>query len=236
MNIAVFGATSEIGVHFIKSKINYFNHLILIGRNCDKLEQLVVDLKSPEKLLSFVLSDATDSVQMKKCIDIVFNQNFTIDTALYLIGYNNPSDFLNTSKEDFDEILKINLYSSFYFLSNILKKTKKTHLIVLSSTSGLEGYPSNSAYSAAKHGIIGLAKSIQSEYPNVLINVICPGLIKSESTIKNIYKQSENTNESCSDILLRLKKQNEWIELKDITDAVFTLITDTSEMELICRI
>lgn len=233
MNIAIFGATSEIGSSFIKTKSAYFKQAVLIGRNEAKLNNLLKELESKNNYFTYILKDATNSLQIKAAIDFLYNQPFELDVALFLIGYNKPDSFGNISEVSFNKILRTNLYSCFYFLKHILNKSEKTKIVILSSTSGLKGFPSNVPYGAAKHGIIGLVTSLKAEKPNVSIKIICPGLINTKSLKKNIEKQSKNSKEPYNEIIKRLSINNKWLEINEISESILEAIMSDNDKIII---
>ncbi len=87
---------------------------------------------------------------------------------------------LECSEEEFDAIVNVNLKGAFYglkYVGNEMLKTGGGSIVNTASLGGVVGLPTLGAYSATKHAIIGLTKTIAGEYgrENLRINAIAPG-------------------------------------------------------------
>ena len=91
--------------------------------------------------------------------------------------------------EEWNNVIKLNLTSSFLITKNIIKKmlkNKKGKIINITSVVGHTGNVGQANYAASKAGLIGMSKSLAQEYgkKNITVNCISPGFIKSEMTDK----------------------------------------------------
>jgi NAD(P)-dependent dehydrogenase (short-subunit alcohol dehydrogenase family) len=87
---------------------------------------------------------------------------------------------LDCSEEEFDAIVNVNLKGAFYGLKYVVNEMLKTgggSIVNTASLGGIVGMPTLGPYSATKHGIVGLTKTIAGEYgrDHIRINAIAPG-------------------------------------------------------------
>lgn len=84
--------------------------------------------------------------------------------------------------EHWDRVLKVNLYAVFHLSKRALPHLLATrgNIVNMASTAGLAGVPYSPAYSASKHGVIGLTRSMAVEFADrgVRVNAVCPGSVR----------------------------------------------------------
>ena len=102
----------------------------------------------------------------------------------------------NLSDEAFDECMKWNVYSTFWGIRKALQlmlPQKWGRIINISSMEGKHGKPVLTAYTAAKHAVNGMTKSIAREVgtEGITVNAICPGLIITDIVKDNGPKTAE---------------------------------------------
>jgi NAD(P)-dependent dehydrogenase (short-subunit alcohol dehydrogenase family) len=86
----------------------------------------------------------------------------------------------NTPFDEFDNVIRTNLYGTFYCMKYQLPHMTKQHygaIVNTASTAGLAASPFLPAYTASKHGVVGLSRTTAVDYAalGVRINVLCPG-------------------------------------------------------------
>lgn len=97
--------------------------------------------------------------------------------------------------EDWDKVISVNLSGVFYGMKYQIKamlENGKGNIINMSSILGTVGFAQAGAYTAAKHGVLGLTKTAALEYgtQNIRINAICPGFIKTPLLDKSLNEES----------------------------------------------
>ena len=90
-----------------------------------------------------------------------------------------------TSTDDWDEMMAVNARGPFLVCREsipYLKKQKTSWIINISSVVGVKGYANQSAYSASKHALMGMTKSLAREVKDdgIRVHAICPGAVDTE--------------------------------------------------------
>lgn len=106
-------------------------------------------------------------------------------------------------------------------------------LIAIASTAGLRGYPYVSAYSAAKHAVVGLTKSVALELAKtgVTTNAICPGFVNTpmvQSAIDNIVATTGRSAAEAADALIAGNPQKRLIEPVEVAESALWLASDAA--------
>jgi NAD(P)-dependent dehydrogenase (short-subunit alcohol dehydrogenase family) len=131
----------------------------------------------------------------------------------------------------FDKVLKLNLEAPAYAMRRAVKQFEKQGggvIINIASVGGLFGCRGGAAYTASKHGLIGLTKNTAYMYANknIRCNAICPGSIKKEADREEFIDQ---LNESGRDIATKgLSLMDRPGESDEIADVALFLASNSS--------
>ena len=110
-----------------------------------------------------------------------------IDVLVNNAGITKDNLLIRMKKEDFDDVINVNLVGTFNVTKNvvpIMMKQRSGRIINISSVVGVSGNSGQANYSASKAGIIGFTKSLAKELGsrNVLVNAVAPGFIETQMT------------------------------------------------------
>lgn len=126
-----------------------------------------------------VYADVTNESEVKAMFDEVHKQFGKIDVLVNNAGIALKQMVCDTTLEQWRKIIDTNLTGAFLLskcaLSDMMYSSGK--IINVSSVYGICGGSCESAYSAAKAGVIGLTKAMAKEYTNININCVCPGAV-----------------------------------------------------------
>ena len=134
-----------------------------------------------------------------------------------------------------DQIIAINLTSAFHAIRAavpIMKAQGRGRIINIASAHGLVASPFKSAYVAAKHGIVGLTKTVALETAEagVTCNAICPGYVKTplvEAQIADTAKARNMTPEQVMrDVILDAQPTKKFVEFDQLAGLMLYLASD----------
>jgi NAD(P)-dependent dehydrogenase (short-subunit alcohol dehydrogenase family) len=127
--------------------------------------------------------DVRDEVQ----IGAYFSKLERLDVLIANAGLTRDGAAVNLSAADFDEVVDTNLRGAFLCARAALKlmvRQRSGHIVLIGSRAARHGTRGQSAYAAAKAGLIGLAQSLAKEYGarNIRCNVVLPGFMETKMT------------------------------------------------------
>ncbi|MFM2150217.1 MAG: D-beta-hydroxybutyrate dehydrogenase [Pseudomonadota bacterium] len=140
-------------------------------------------------------------------------------------------------EEQFDRIIAINLVSNFHAIKAALPGMKAKgwgRIINVASAHGLVASPFKTAYVAAKHGVVGLTKSVALEVARtgVTCNAICPGFVRTplaEAQVAPLAaKHGVPEEKALTDFLLDRQPTKKWVEVEEIAEAAMFLVGPNS--------
>jgi 3-oxoacyl-[acyl-carrier protein] reductase len=132
-------------------------------------------------------SHAGDFAQCETFVNEVLQKFGTVDVCVNNAGISKDNLLLRMNKEQWDEVIDVNLSSVFNMTKQVIRpmmKAKKGSIINMSSIIGIRGNAGQSSYAASKAGIIGFTKSVAHELGsrNIRCNAIAPGFIETDMT------------------------------------------------------
>ena len=186
INVILTGATGGIGSAILDKLYSTNAKILATGTNQSKLDNInkkyenVITKKfdiSNHELIEKFIDECNDQLENK--IDVLINNaGITLDNLS-----------IRMKDEDWNNVLNLNLTSSFMITKHVIKKmlkNKKGKIVNITSVVGHTGNLGQSNYTASKAGLIGMSKSLALEYAkkNININCISPGFIKTAMTDK----------------------------------------------------
>ncbi|MDW0194593.1 MAG: SDR family oxidoreductase [Nitrososphaeraceae archaeon] len=158
-------------------------NLIICSRNQNEIDSVVKEIKSfgNDRILAREC-DVSVSSQVNRVVNEALDIYGRIDVLINNAGISYVKKLIDTTEEEWDNTLDINLKGSYRFSKAIVPHMIKHNygvIINVSSGAGKIGFEDISAYCASKFGMIGLTKSLAREVNNYNIRAmtICPGQV-----------------------------------------------------------
>ncbi len=196
MNKVAFitGGTRGIGKQIaIKLASSGFDIALNYRVENEELKNTVSDIEKNGVRCLAVKGDVTSFSDAEQMVKEIFEKYERIDVLVNNAGITKDNLFIRMKKEDFDDVINVNLVGTFNVTKNVVPimiKQKYGRIINISSIVGISGNAGQANYSASKAGIIGFTKSLAKELGarNILVNAIAPGFI--ETNMTSVLKDS----------------------------------------------
>jgi NAD(P)-dependent dehydrogenase (short-subunit alcohol dehydrogenase family) len=193
---AVTGGSAGIGRGIAEAFLAEGAKVAIMARNAGKAEAMLAEINAGDDLI-FIQGDAMDQQSVEHFVTHTAERFGQIDILVNNAGgAGDLQPVASLSDEAFDECMKWNVYSTFWGIRKALQlmlPQKWGRIINISSMEGKHGKPVLTAYTAAKHAVNGMTKSIAREVgtEGITVNAICPGLIITDIVKDNGPKTAE---------------------------------------------
>jgi 3-oxoacyl-[acyl-carrier protein] reductase len=173
--------------------------IVLVDLIEDDLARTAAEIRElTRKVLTFV-ADVREHKRAAEIVADVDAQWGRIDVLFNNAGCPMPKGIEDISEEEFDTTIDINLKGAFNYIQPavpVMRRNGGGRIINMSSmnahTGGVTSAVSKFSYTAAKAGILGMTKALAKELaPHVVVNAICPGVIKTERSNAMIDAREE---------------------------------------------
>ena len=154
-----------------------------------------------------------------------------IDILIANAGAAESAPFAKSDAALFRRMMDVNFMGVVYAVQAVLpamKERRYGRIVAVASTAGLKGYAYVSAYSAAKHAVVGLVRSLALELATsgVTVNAVCPGFTDTDlvaGSIDNIMKKTGRSREQAVAELAKHNPQGRLVTPAEVADAVLCL-------------
>lgn len=180
--VVITGASSGIGKALALQLAQQNAKLILTARRKDVLEAVQKDCLKYTQHCHIIPFDLSKTDQIQGLADAAIAIYGYVDVLINNAGVSQRSLTIDTDIRVDRSIMELDYFAVITLTKALLPqfvKRRSGHIIVISSVSGLMGFPMRSAYAAAKHALHGFFETLQTEKPaeGLHITIACPGRI-----------------------------------------------------------
>ena len=180
--VAITGGSAGIGRAIASAFLAQGATIALFARNAEKGERALAEMGAGSRGL-FIAGDAMVQADVEGFVDATLARFGRLDVLVNNAGgAGDLQPLVDLSDAAFDQAMKWNVYANFWATRRALPAMQQAgwgRVINISSIEGKHGKPVFTAYTAAKHAINGLTKSLAREVgtQGITVNAICPGLV-----------------------------------------------------------
>lgn len=174
--------------------------------------------------------DVTSGDEVRALFDFAVETLGGLDVVVNNAGIDHkPSPMHELSDDDFDRNIAVNLKGVWHCMRaavNCMLPNGGGHVINVASIAGLRSAPMISAYSAAKHGVMGLTKSAAHEYAraNIRFNAVCPSFIDTPMVRNTMATMDERTQQAT----IKASPMRRLGDVNEVSAAIAWLASDES--------
>ncbi len=165
-------------------------HVFCAARTAEQIKSVANEIISNGGNATPIVCDLTNEHSICEMFAHVSSKFGKLDVLINNAGIGIYGPIAEFSTDDFDKILSVNLRGTFLCSREALKlmiPTKSGYIINISSVVGFKGYVNQGVYTASKHGVVGLTKTlaIEAQENGIRTSVILPGGVDTEMSTRS---------------------------------------------------
>jgi 3-hydroxybutyrate dehydrogenase len=227
--VLITGGGTGVGAEMARGFAAAGAEVVVAGRRSEPLETVAAGTTG----VRAVVADVTDEAGVAQ----LFAAAGPVDIVVANAGAAESAPLARTTVDMWERMVAVNLTGVFLTLRAGVRHMEGRgwgRLITVASTAGLKGYPYVSAYTAAKHGAVGLTRAVAQEVAGagITANALCPGYLDTEMTertVANIMSTTGRSHDEALKALTRTNPQGRLIQPSEVVAAALWLCAPGSE-------
>jgi 3-oxoacyl-[acyl-carrier protein] reductase len=181
----ITGASAGIGRASARSLAGEGANLVITARRPERLAELETAIQNAGGKGVSLVGDATDEATARQAVDLAIKTFGSLDILINNVGIGNYKNLIDTSAEEYDEMMDSNMRSTFLFTRYavpVMLKQGSGTILIISSMAGVYGFGGEAVYCATKFAQVGFAQALDKELRphGIKVGAICPGGVKTE--------------------------------------------------------
>lgn len=223
--VLITGGGSGAGADLARGFAGAGAKVVIAGRRADALRAVAEPLGA-----RWVQADVTDETSVRRMYEAAGPCDIVIANA----GAADSGVMATTTLAQWNAMIAVNLTGVFLtFRAALGQFPGEGRLIAVASTAGLKGYAKVAPYAAAKHGVVGLVRSLALEVARkgITVNAICPGFLDTPMTDHSVRVIAEKTGKTPAEAraaLEGLSPQGRLYQPSEVTAAALYLASDAA--------
>ncbi|MBX3605190.1 MAG: 3-hydroxybutyrate dehydrogenase [Piscinibacter sp.] len=235
----ITGSTSGIGLGIARAFAAQGADIVLNGfGNAAEIEALRAGLEREFGVkVRYSGADMSQPEQVRALAELARAEFGQVDIVVNNAGIQHVAPIEDFDDAKWNAVLAINLSSAFHLIKAVvpgMKARRFGRIINVASAHGLTASPFKSAYVAAKHGLIGLSKTVAVELAEhgITSNTICPGYVKTPLVEKQIADQAKahgiSPEQVVREVMLSHQARKEFIQVEELAALAVFLASDAA--------